>query len=1021
MTRLLRFVTGPVLACSLVLPASTPGLAAQVNKLNGPLAREIRTGHAWEYLASADGTRIVYRANKRAADVFELFSAPADGSGPSICLNDPLPPGGGVEPDYDYSENKSFLLASGGRVVYRADQTTDGVHELHVVPIDGSAGPVRITPAGFDVTGFWLTATDEVLFRSQGLDLFRVPLAGGVPVGIAFNRLVDRVWTSPDGATTVFSAMQPLSRRLFRVPTDGSLPPVQLDVSASPSSLGYESFFDEVRFAPDGVHVLYQEVMLDMDESEDGVLYTLRSATLDGSHPAVTLSQTEEWFRGGYAFDPHSASGRVAFIEDGVVTSIAFDGTGLLSLAPSGPDEWLPPLVHGTDVFFRKDLGGESIWRAAIDGSQPATSLFPGTFVTVRGFDLVGSTTIAFVGWDSTPFGGVYSVPVDGGTPLLLNPPALPQQGASLLRAVPGGQEILYEAAPGSNAPVELYVVPADAGAPPVLVSSPLVSGGVRSFTVAPGERVVYSAREVNDSQAYGLFGAPVSGAGPVVRYNDAIVSDTVVGDVTGFRSTADGTIVVYRADQEADQSYDLYAAHPSGLGAPVRLTDGLAAPLVPPNFELTPSGERVIFQTSAGGTFTLWSAQTTAAGTPVQLDAAASALDFRSSPDGARVVYRRQLGTTGYRELRSVPLDGATAPVTLHPPLAAGHGVQDFEIAADGARVVFRSGFELFSVPLDGSAPPVRLHVPLASTRAVSAFRIGPDGRRVVFLGDLALDDVVQLYSVPIAGGAAPRKLSGPLVAGGDVTGFVLAPDGRTVVYRADQVADQRFDLFSVPIEGRVRRLGSPPGGATLLTALSGTQRVELDFAVTSDGTQVVYRSNQDAAADIELFRVPTDASAAPVQLSAPLVAGGDVRSFAIAPDGSRVVYRADQRIVDVLELSSVPLCGGPAVVLDLMPDFADVNEYRIDPESRRVIYRADRVANGREELFAVPLDGSAPPLRVNRPLPPGGAVQDDFVVAPGGRTFHRADPLQADVLELYVDLDLADALLPATRAREH
>lgn len=388
-----------------------------------------------DYLVSPDGTRIVYRADKRAAGTFELFSVPADGSALSIRLSDPLPPGGGVQPGF---EDRAFAFGSDGRVVYRADQTTDGIHELWVVPSDGSASPVRITPAGFDVVGFWLTAADEV----------------------AFNLVVDRVWTSPDGATTVFSAAHS-GRQLYRTPTDGSQQPVLLDVSASPSHVEETVFFDELRFAPDGVHVLYQEVKLISDGDEGDDRFDLRSATLDDSHPPVTLNQTDPWFRGGYAFDPSSASGRLAFLEAGALVSVAFDGSGFLTLAQIGQDRELPLVVHGTDVYFHKDLAGiQSLARVPIDGSAPAASLFPGAPITIRSFGLSGSTRIAYVALDLDAFGGVYSVPLEGGSPLLLNAPALPASEATSLAVHPDGQEIVYRAAADIHAPDELHARP---------------------------------------------------------------------------------------------------------------------------------------------------------------------------------------------------------------------------------------------------------------------------------------------------------------------------------------------------------------------------------------------------------------------------------------------------------------------------------------------------------------------------------------------------------------------------------
>lgn len=72
---------------------------------------------------------VVYTCDRKADGAVELFAAPVDGSSPAIVLNDPLPPGGDVQP--------GFAVLPGGFVVYRADQEADEVFELFRAALPG--------------------------------------------------------------------------------------------------------------------------------------------------------------------------------------------------------------------------------------------------------------------------------------------------------------------------------------------------------------------------------------------------------------------------------------------------------------------------------------------------------------------------------------------------------------------------------------------------------------------------------------------------------------------------------------------------------------------------------------------------------------------------------------------------------------------------------------------------------------------------------------------------------------------
>ncbi|MEL6195754.1 MAG: hypothetical protein AAFQ77_01705 [Myxococcota bacterium] len=96
-------------------------------KVNGELVAggSVSTGVRW----SRDGSRLAYRADQRADEVFELFTVAPDGT-ENVRVNGDLVAGGSVlaiawSPD-------------GSRLAYRADQETDEVFEAYTVAPDGT-------------------------------------------------------------------------------------------------------------------------------------------------------------------------------------------------------------------------------------------------------------------------------------------------------------------------------------------------------------------------------------------------------------------------------------------------------------------------------------------------------------------------------------------------------------------------------------------------------------------------------------------------------------------------------------------------------------------------------------------------------------------------------------------------------------------------------------------------------------------------------------------------------------------
>ncbi|MSR62938.1 MAG: hypothetical protein EXS08_10890 [Planctomycetes bacterium] len=990
-----------------VLVALSAGAHAQTVKLNGPLAQPA-AGDVTDFLLSPDGTRVVYRADEAADNVYELFSGPLDGSSPTVKLNDPLPPWanvGGVGINvFGAGGGWDYAVSSTGHTVFLVDQNTNNLDELYSVPTDGSASPVRLNGpnvTGSGVMNFWiLPGGTSVLYRADEGDtgnLYRVPIDGSAPATLIAPNFEPgtHVWISPDGSMAAFTVSFAFSRSsLYSVPTDGSAAPLLLGTTQPPINFGI-TVVENLRISDDATHAVFHQAF-DEDGYEDADLFAV---PLDGSHsPWLLNHQPLNPYERPFAFD---GVFRVAFIDGADLVCVDLDGTQRVQINMGAwiPDTFGAALVLSADgtrvVFLARQGGQRALFSAPVDGSQNAIQLSSTAYLGQ--VEILASTVV----YSSDT--NLYRVPLFGGqAPVLLNP--APFGNNASFQIHPGGQDVVFRSEGGATGVSQLFTVPLDASALPRLLSAPLIpAGDVYQFLVAAdGEHVIYRA-DPNQNETFELFGAPFAG-GQVETYNAPMALGPVVGDVDSFLVTADEQRVVYRADQDEDQVFGLFATRADGRGETLSLAPSLSeGGNVLPGFALSPTGTRVAFLHSVGlgAAGWLYSATITHPAAPIALEVQ-TGLALQSQPlvidsTGTRVFYHKQRGLFGPLDLRSVRLDGVGVARSLNPPSGS---VGEFQLSPDGSLALYLSDqdlsgvMELYRVPADGSAPASKLNPPLAGAADVSAFGFTPDGLHVVYLADPGVDQQFELFSVPSDASAPAQLLSPALVVGGDVTHFQLTSDSAYVVFRADPSVDRTFDLFRVPLAG---------GAALPLTALPAGREAQIDFTLTADGQQVLLRANPNGVARYELFRVPADGSAGPLQLSGTLVAGGSVSSFALAPDQLRVVYLADERVDNRMELNGVALAGGASVLLHILP-LGDVSGFRIAADSSRVAYRADAVQVGLFELFAVALDGSTPPERLNRPLPTGGDVQTDFAPLSDGRAVYRAEQEEDNVLELFI-----------------
>jgi Tol biopolymer transport system component len=425
----------------------------------------------------------------------------------------------------------------------------------------------------------------------------------------------------------------------------------------------------------------------------------------------------------------------------------------------------------------------------------------------------------------------LFSVPVDGGPSLVLNPPLVSGGSVGSGNSTPSaaitsdGTRVVYVADQEVRDRKELYVVPIDASGPAVKLSHALTPGWtVKAFTLdAAGTAVAYITQ---------LSSWPVQQARVHVAPLDGSASPLQLAEhPTGWiladpRFSPDGQWLTYQRRPDVSPNFigpDLEIVPIDGSRPTLVLSDN-ASEGKTFNCTFTSQGGRAVFLESFlyNGSWLQFSNlySSTLDGVGTRID---TGTGFCACPD----VTAYQLGLDGFTVFYSssigifqVPADGSSAPQSL---AAAGISTKNLTIAADGKRLVYTTSihlpppsahteFGLHSLSLiDGAVTD--LH---SSTTIYDDFRsvtISPDSRYVLYrLSPNGSSGNFELYSVAIDGSSAPRRLNGVMPAGGATAAYEIA--GGEVVYRADAETNDVYEVFSVRLEppGRTVQAQAPP-----------------------------------------------------------------------------------------------------------------------------------------------------------------------------------------------------------------
>jgi len=153
----------------------------------------------------------------------------------------------------------------------------------------------------------------------------------------------------------------------------------------------------------------------------------------------------------------------------------------------------------------------------------------------------------------------LYSVPVDGSAPpVKLSFASRPDTDVPAFAFSPDSTRVLFLADTLRNEQNDLYVVAADRSTPPYRLNPPLAAHRtLRDFGCsADGAWVAFRSNHASGA-GFELFRVPLDGSAAALRVSAPLVPG---GDVRGYRF-ASPTELVYDADQDSDEVYELYAS----------------------------------------------------------------------------------------------------------------------------------------------------------------------------------------------------------------------------------------------------------------------------------------------------------------------------------------------------------------------------------------------------------------------------------------------------------------------------
>lgn len=491
----------------------------------------------------------------------------------------------------------------------------------------------------------------------------------------------------------------------------------------------------------------------------------------------------------------------------------------------------------------------------------------------------------------------------------------------------PAGTRTVFIADRETDGLTELWSTPIGGGTPVKLSASLLGDLSVVSFAVSKnGSHVVFRGRlPPLLTEPFALYRAPLDGGAPASKLSGSMVED---GSVFEYAISDDSRLVIYRADREVNERFELY-------------------------------------QTSLATAINEKLSGTAISGTDV--------VSFQISPDSSKVVFVTANSSTNSVQLKSASLPFAGGePVALSPLFPSGSTIGRYGISANSQRIVYLAEndpwniYNLYGVAIDGTGTTRQYNAALSIGKSVKEFAISPNSQYVAFIADQSVAGTDSIYSTPILNEGA-TQLSGLPAQEGVVKALKITPDSTRVVYRTELTATNTSHLYSAPITTNTSGVSIP-----LCNLLVSGNRVEDEaFLISRNSARVVFAAITQALNGISVERVfsVTPRGENCRDISGEFLRGASIAddAFAISADSRRVMFITNKRGTGS-ELFGTNIDGGPVTTLSgEMSESGRVFEFAPTPNSSAVVFRSDRHTDGVSELFVSALDGGGALLDID------------------------------------------------------
>ncbi|MBX7157628.1 MAG: hypothetical protein K1X66_04495 [Verrucomicrobiae bacterium] len=438
------------------------------------------------------------------------------------------------------------------------------------------------------------------------------------------------------------------------------------------------------------------------------------------------------------------------------------------NVAPQVYDFQVSPNPNNPKVVYLANLEDFNIWglyRVA-PGGGPSLKIsdslvLGGQFLKFK-MSSDGIWTVFIAEHDKASTPEIFSVLTDGGVVTKLNSPNLDfGQKVKDFRITSDNSKVVYLADSLTLGVFNLEVIPISGGVQPIPITAnitPNVEIKTNFLVSAVNNQVVYVADQQVDNK-YELFSAAIDGGGSF-KLNDALTS----GNVGAFDLTPDGSNVVYFAFENGDAFKGVYQASIFSSMTSVQLTP-INGGGVEFNLKASPDNTYAVYDVIEGGNYQIKTVPL-AVGASSQLVPLGPedifSIDYGTSIKGDYVLYT-DVDNLGRTELYSISAGGGTA-AKLSNVTGTGLGLNnnppfdDFFSSADNEWVIYRSAqeasgrYEVFRVPLKGGVTSKKLNDPILGNGTVSKFQVSPTsrvGNQIVYLAAPNSDTVTELYSV--------------------------------------------------------------------------------------------------------------------------------------------------------------------------------------------------------------------------------------------------------------------------------